>query len=79
MPVHSAPAMSIYAVKKGAESNERLLNRFKKQVQETRLVKMLRDRSRFRGKVTKREIRIRALKREEFRAENKKAKFYSNI
>jgi ribosomal protein S21 len=71
--------MSIYAVKKGAESNERLLNRFKKQVQETRLVKMLRDRSRFRGKVTKREIRIRALKREEFRAENKKAKFYSNI
>ncbi len=71
--------MAIHAVKKGSESNERLLNRFKKQVQETRLVKMLRDRARFKGKVTKREIRIRALKREQFRVENKKAKFYSNI
>ncbi len=71
--------MAIYAVKKGSESNERLLNRFKKQVQETRLLKKLRDGMRFKGKVTKREIRIRALKREQFRAENKKAKFYSNI
>ena len=71
--------MAIYAVKKGSESNERLLNRFKKQVQETRLVKFLRERARFRGTVTKRAIRIRALKREEFRSANKKAKFYSNI
>ena len=71
--------MSIYAVKKGSESNERLLNRFKKQVQETRLVKFLRERARFHGTNTKRAIRIRALKREEFRAANKKAKFYSNI
>ena len=71
--------MAIYAVKKGPESNERLMNRFKKQVQETRLLKMLRERMRFKGKITKREIRLRALKREEFRAVNKKAKFYSNM
>lgn len=71
--------MAIYAVKRSSESNERLLNRFKKQAQDARLVKMLRERSRFKGKVTKREIRLRALKREEFRAANKKAKFYSNV
>ena len=71
--------MAVYAVKKGSESNERLLNRFKKQVQDTRLVKKLRERARFKGTITKRAIRIRALKREEFRAANKKAKFYSNI
>lgn len=71
--------MAIYAVKKGSESNERLLNRFKKQMQGTRLVKLLRDHMRFKGKITKREIRLRALKREEFRAANKKAKFYSNV
>ena len=71
--------MAIYAVKKGSESNERLLNRFKKQAQEVRLVKMLRERARRKHPLTKRAIRLRALKREEFRAANKKAKFYSNM
>jgi len=71
--------MAIFAVKRGSESNERLLNRFKKQAQDAKLVKSLRDRMRFKGKITKRQIRLRALKREEFRAANKKAKFYSNV
>lgn len=71
--------MAIYAVKRGSESNERLLNRFKKQVQDSRLVKTRREKMRFKGKVTRRETRLRALKREEFRVENKKAKFYSNV
>ena len=71
--------MAIYAVKKGTESNERLITRFKKQVQETRMVKMLRDRQRFRKPPKKRQQRLRALKREQFRVEQKKAKFYSNM
>ena len=71
--------MAIYAVKKGNESNERLMNRFKKQVQDARLVKMLRERMRFRKPKKKREVRLRAIKREWFRERNKKAKFYSNI
>jgi hypothetical protein len=71
--------MAIYAVKQGSESNERLMNRFKKQVQGARLVKMLRDRLRFRKPKKRREVRLRAIKREFFRARNKKAKFYSNM
>jgi ribosomal protein S21 len=71
--------MAIYAVKKGMESNERLMNRFKKQVQEARFLKALRERLRFRSIHTKRQIRLRALKREEFRARNRRQKFYSNM
>lgn len=70
--------MAIYAVRKGSESNERLMNRFKKQVQETRIVKALRDGMRFRKKPTRRLMRIRALVREKNRRNNAKAKFYSN-
>lgn len=71
--------MAIYAVKKGRESNERLMNRFKKQVQNTRLVKVLRARSRYKKAARKRTIRLTALKREEYRSKNKKKKFYSNM
>lgn len=71
--------MAIYAVKKGSESNERLMNRFKKQVQGARFMKTLREKMRFRSHHTKRQVRLRALKREEFREKNRKAKFYSNM
>lgn len=71
--------MAVYAVKKGSESNERLITRFKKQVQETRMTKVLRDRTRFRKPPKKRRQRLRALTRERFRAANKKARFYSNM
>ncbi len=70
--------MAIYAIKKGDESNDRLQTRFKQQAQKTRLVKVLRERRTHKKKRTKRLQRIRALKREGFRAENRKNKFYSN-
>ena len=70
--------MAIYAIKKGDESNERLQSRFKQQLQKSRLVKILRKRKTHSKKLTKRLQRIRALKREGFRAENKKNQFYSN-
>ncbi len=74
-----AQLMAVYAIKKGEESNDRLQSRFKKQVQEARFVKLLRERKHRKKPLTKRLQRIRALKREGFRAQNKKNQFYSNM
>ncbi|MDO8649358.1 MAG: 30S ribosomal protein S21 [Candidatus Peregrinibacteria bacterium] len=71
--------MAIHAHKHGDESNDRLQQRFKKQMQKTGLLKMLRERSSFKRKRTRRLERLRALKREEFRAQNKKQQFYSHM
>ena len=71
--------MSVHAHKHGDESNDRLQQRFKSQVQKTGILRLLRERSRRRRPVSKRMFRIRALKREEFRAINRKKKFYSNM
>ena len=71
--------MAIYAVKKGSESNERLMNRWKKQVQNTRLTKILQAKMRYKKEPSKRLTRLAALKREHYRAKNKKQKFYSNM
>lgn len=71
--------MAIYAIRKGDESNDRLQSRFKKQSQDARIVKTLRDRRTRKKKPTKRLQRLRALKREGFRAANKKKQYYSNM
>ena len=73
------PAMAIYAIKHKDESNDRLQQRFKKQVQKTGLIKLLRERGVYRKRRTKRLERIRALKREGFRTANRKKQFYSNM
>ncbi|MFA6523425.1 MAG: hypothetical protein WCS85_03610 [Candidatus Peribacteraceae bacterium] len=71
--------MAIYAIKHGDESGDRLQQRFKKQVQKTGILKLVRERSTRRKKLTRRLSRIRALKREGFRAENRKKQLYSNM
>ncbi|MDD5623763.1 MAG: hypothetical protein PHI23_03575 [Candidatus Peribacteraceae bacterium] len=71
--------MAIHAHRHGEESNDRLQQRFKSQVQKTGLLKLLRERGHHKRKPNKRIIRLRALKREEFRAQNKKKQFYSNM
>ena len=71
--------MAIYAIKHKDESNDRLQQRFKKQVQKTGLIKLMRERNVYRKHRTKRLERIRALKREGFRAANRKKQFYSNM
>lgn len=71
--------MAIYAHKKGEESNDSLQQRFKRQVQKTGLLKLLRSRSVHGKRVNRRMMRIRALKREEHRASNRKKQFYSNM
>lgn len=71
--------MAIHAHKRGEESNDSLQQRFKKQVQKSGLIKLLRERKVRRKKPSKRIVRLRALNREEFRAEKKKTQFYSNM
>jgi len=71
--------MAIYAIKKGEESSERLQQRFKKQVQKSGLLKLLRERSNYKKPLTRRLQRIRALKREGYRNQNRKTQFYSNM
>ncbi len=71
--------MTVYAIKKAEESNDRLQQRFKKQVQKTGLMKILRSRGHYKKPLTRRLQRIRALKRERYRADNKKKQFYSNM
>jgi len=71
--------MAVYAMKKGDESNDRLQSRFKKQVQEARFIKLLRERRTHKKKRTRRLQRFRALKREEYRTQNRKTQFYSNM
>jgi len=71
--------MAVHAIKRGDESNERLQSRFKKQFQEARVLKVLRERKTHKRRVTRRLQRIRALKREGFRAANVKNQFYSNM
>ncbi|MDD5469682.1 MAG: hypothetical protein PHO92_02680 [Candidatus Peribacteraceae bacterium] len=71
--------MAVYALRKGQESNDSLFQRWKKQVQQTGLSKMLRERSVRRRKPSKRLLRMRALKREEHRTQNRQKQFYSNM
>ncbi len=71
--------MAIHAHKRGEESNDSLQQRFKRQVQRTGLLKLLRQRSVKLRKGNKRIERNRALKREAFRQENRKKQFYSNM
>ncbi len=61
--------MAIYAIKKTTETNDALQHRFKKQVQKSGLIKLLRTRA-----VLQRHPNRRA---ERLRAENKKKQFYS--
>jgi len=71
--------MAIHAHKHGEESNDRLQQRFKQQVQKSGLIKLLRERNTHTRKPNRREVLQKALKREEYRTENRKKKFYSNM
>ena len=71
--------MVIHAHKRGDESNDALQQRFKRQVQKTGLMKVLRGLGAYKKKPTRRLARNRALKREEYRAKNRKKQFYSNM
>lgn len=71
--------MAIHAHKHGEESNDRLQQRFKQQVQKSGIIQKMRKRNIHVRKPSKRLQRLRALKREGYRDENRKKKFYSNM
>jgi len=71
--------MTVHAHRNENESNDGLQQRFKKQVQRTGVLKMLRKKSVHRRSDSKRMTRQKALKREEYREQNRKKQFYSNM
>ena len=71
--------MAIHARKHTDESNDRLQQRFKQQFQRSGVLKLTRERNVRTRKPSRRLMRLRALKREQFRAVNRKKKFYSNM
>ena len=78
-PLPYVSPMAIYAVKRSEESNDRLQQRFKQQVQKSGLIKLMRERGTHKRKPNRRLVRMRALKREDYRSQNRKKKFYSNM
>ena len=71
--------MAIHAHKRGEESNDGLQQRFKRQVQKTGLLRTLRTRATRSKKPNRRLVRQKAVKREEYRSQNRKKQFYSNM
>lgn len=71
--------MAIYAVKKGDETNEKLIARFKKSLQNSTMLKKVRECRFRRPRRTKRQIRLRALYGAKRRVLSKKQQFYSNM
>lgn len=66
----------IYAIKKQNESNERLMSRFKKVVQRSRIMETKKTRY-HKQDPTKKFVREAAIKRAHHRSKREKAKFYS--
>jgi len=66
----------IYAIKKQSESNERLMSRFKKIVQRSRIMDTKKTRY-YADKPTKKFIREAAIKKAEYRKKRERSKFYS--
>jgi ribosomal protein S21 len=63
--------MAIFAQRRENETVEKLIHRFKKQVQGTRLVQAIREQKHWTQKDNKRSVRISALKRNEYRQKRK--------
>lgn len=66
----------IYAVRKENESVDKLINRFKKQVQGTRLLLQVRKGRYHQKKLTKKKLREAAVIRDGHRAEKAKKVYY---
>ncbi len=69
--------MAIFAVKRGDETNERLIKRAKKQFQNARILQEVRGRKNHKPAATKRITRKKAIKREGFRAQRIREQFYA--
>ncbi|EKD92842.1 MAG: hypothetical protein ACD_28C00317G0002 [uncultured bacterium] len=68
--------MVVRVTKHPKESFERFMSRFEQAVQRTRLVRILRERRYLGRSLNKRKVRNAALKREFYRAQREKMKYY---
>ncbi len=68
--------MPIYAVKKNNETVDRLINRSKRQVHNSGVIFLVRAKRYHQKKLSKRIIKNKALKREEYRTKNSKQAYY---
>lgn len=66
----------IRITKKIGESSDRVIQRFNKKIQQSRILHQIRDKRYFTKKKTKRKIRAAALMREYYRALREKRKYY---
>jgi ribosomal protein S21 len=67
--------MAVIVIKNPQESPERLIARFNKKVQQSRILILTRAKRYRKKKPTARLVRRAALKREQYRAERQKSKF----
>ena len=65
----------IYLKKNQKESNEKLISRFQKKVQGSRVIVMAKERMHFKKPIKKRHIRTRAIMREHYRSLREKQKY----
>ena len=68
--------MSVWAVAKKGENNEKLMKRFKQQVQSARIILVVRTSKYHKKKKTKRRVRQEAVMASKFRAIREKEKLY---
>lgn len=68
----------LYAIKKANESNERLISRFKKVVQRSRVLMDTKQHRYFEREARKRYVRQAAVKRDHYRKKRTKEQFYSS-
>lgn len=65
----------IYLKKNSKESNEKLISRFQKKVQGSRIILLAKDRMYYKKPIKKKKIRARAIMREHYRALREKQKY----
>ena len=65
----------IYLKKNVKESNEKLIGRFQKKVQGSRVIPLSKERMYYKKPLKKRHIRMRAIMREHYRAVREKQKY----
>ena len=68
--------MAVCVVKNSKESVDRLIARFNKKVQSSRILLEVRERRYFKRPLKKRQVRARAIKREHYRSMREKMKYY---
>ena len=68
--------MAVHVIKNSKESTDRLIARFNKKVQSSRILLEVRERRYYKRPLKKRQVRAKAIMREHHRTQREKMKFY---